>query len=263
MRKPWLLVVPLTVMLFVAGCAVTVGGTAQSAPSRPPRPLSGETVDHVLLSDRTLSRIVKQALKIDPRFPPRFGGAEELADDATALPDDCVGVAAMLQQSVYGSGSVKDVAVETWRHAAASADVTSVQEGVVGLPTAEDAEAMFVAFSRQWHSCDGRTTSLPGSMFRLKGKISNVESSASVVAATVSVGWTSGGPEHKSEPHSDWESIPAGRAIGVRGNCLIEVEVDVFHSSTALGRGSGDTANFDGTAVDVARAMMDKIGALI
>ncbi|HTY34943.1 sensor domain-containing protein [Mycobacterium sp.] len=245
--------------MLVAGCAATVGGTAKPAPSLTSRPLTGLTVDHVLLDDRTLSRIVKQSLNIDPRFPPRFGGAEELRDDAPALPDDCLGVAAMLQQSVYQSSKVEDVAVETWRHAAKSADVTSVQEGVVSLPTADDAQALFRDFSQQWQKCDGTTTSLPGSVFRLKGKITNVQAFTSLLAATVSVGWT----PRDAEPNWDAESIPAGRAIGVRGNCVIEVEVDVFHGSNPLGQGSGTAGNFNAAAIDIAHAMMDKIRALI
>ncbi|OBH05619.1 hypothetical protein A5696_26615 [Mycobacterium sp. E2699] len=247
--------VPLAAMTLVAGCTATVGGAAIPAPDVTPRPLTGATVGHVLLGDRALSRIVKRSLNIDPRFPPRFGGAEELQDDATALPDGCRGVASMLQQSVYRSADVKEVAVETWRHAAPTPDVTGVTEGVVSLPTAADAGALFASFSRQWRGCDGAVTSLPGGVFRLKGKITNVQVSSSVLAATVSIGWTSG----SAEPEAD--SIPAARAIGIRGNCLIEVEVDFFDGSSASG--SANPGNLNGTAVDIARAMMDKIGALI
>jgi hypothetical protein len=256
MNSLCLLVVSLIVVMLSAGCGVAVGGAAKPAPSPAPRSLTGQSVGHVLLGDRTLSRILKQSLNIDPRFPPRFGGDEDLQDDGTASPDDCLGVAAMLQRSVYRSSRVQEVAVETWRHAAMRADVTSVQEGVVSLPTAADADALFAAFARQWQECDGATTWLPGNMFRLKGKITNVQVATSVVAATVSIGWA----PPNSKPVSDSESIPAGRAIGVRGNCLVEVEVDFFNSSNALGQGSG---NFDTYGIDIARAMTDKVGALI
>ncbi len=250
MKVRWFFVVPLAATMFVAGCATTVGGAAKPAPELTPRTLTGLTVDHVLLSDRTLSRILRRSLNIDPRFPPRFGGAEELDDDATALPDGCRGVAAMLQQSFYQSGEVNEVAVETWRHAAASPDVNSVKEGVVSLPTAADAGALFATFSRQWQQCDGTVTSLPGGVFRLKGKITDVQLSTSVLAATISIGWTS----RTAEP--DANSIPAGRAIGIRGNCLIEVEVDFFN-------GPSNAGDINGTATAIARAMMDKVGALI
>src|ERR1700752_2666508 len=124
MRSRWLCVAPLTVVMLAAGCAVTVGGTPKPAPSLTPRSLTGQTIERVLLGDRTLSRILKQSLNIDPRFPPRFGGPEQLQDDGSASPEDCLGVAAMLQQSVYQSSNVKDVAVEAWRHTAMSVQVT-------------------------------------------------------------------------------------------------------------------------------------------
>jgi hypothetical protein len=268
MRSRWFLVVPLTVMMLTAGCAVLAGGRAIPAPSLTPRSLTGQNVDNVLLGDKTLSRILKQPLNIDPRFPPRFGGVEVLQDAGTALPDGCLGVAAMLQQSVYQSSDVEEVAVQTWRHAAMSADLTNVTEAVVSLPTAADANALFATFSQQWKKCDGMTTPLPGSVFRLNGKITHVQASTSVLAATVSLGWASlGWTSPNSKPNSqlnstnsDSESIPAGRAIGVQDNCLIEVEVDYFNSSNPSGHGPG---GFNDSAVDVARAVMDKVGALI
>jgi hypothetical protein len=254
MKTIRLLVVSLTAVTLAAGCAAPVDGAAKPVPGPAPRSLTRQSVDHVLLGTATLSRILKQPLDIDTRVPPRFGGAEELQDAGTAPPDECLGVAAMLQQNVYPPSDVEEVAVETWRHAALPADVTSVQEGVVSLPTAAHAQTLFAAFSRQWPKCDGATTSLPGSLFRLKGKITNVHVSSSVLAATVSTGWTS------RDAENDVETIPAGRAVGIRGNCLIEVEVDFFNSANGSRRGPDD---FDNAATDIARAMMDKVGALI
>lgn len=251
MRSRWFVVVALAAVTLVAGCTAAVGGTARRAPGPTPRSLTGQAIERVLLGNRTLSQILKQPLNLDPRFPPRFGGPEELQDDALGSPADCLGVAAMLQHSVYQFARVTNVAVETWRHKAASAEVTSVKEAVVSVPTAADADALFASFSRQWQKCDGAAMSLPGSIFRLQGKITDVHVATSLLAATVSIGWTSARP--------DSASIPAGRAIGVRGNCLIEVEVDFFHPSNPS-RGPGD---IDNTATDVAHSMMDRVSALI
>jgi hypothetical protein len=256
MTNRWFPVVPLAVAMLTAGCTISVSGTAQPAPSLTPRTLTGQAVDHVLLGGKTLSRILREPLNIDPRFPPRFGGPEELQDAGTVLTDDCLGVAAMLQQSVYQSSDVEEVAVETWRHADRSADVTNVKEGVVSLPTAADANALFATFSQQWQKCNGATTSLPGSVFRLKGRITNVQVSSSVLGATVWTGWTS----RNSGPNPDSESIPAGRAFGVRNNCLIELEVDFFNSPHPSRHGRAD---FNNSAVGIVRAMIDKVGALI
>jgi hypothetical protein len=255
MRGRWRFVALLVISMSAAGCAVAVGGTAQPAANLTSRPLTGQAVNRVLLGGGSLSRILKQPLKVDSRFPPRFGGPGVLLHSGSASPEDCLGVASMLQQGVYPS-YVKDVAVETWRHAAVSAGVTSVKEGVVSLPTAADANALFAKFSQQWQKCDGTTLPLPGKLFRLDGEITNVQVATSVLAATVSIGWTFSG--------SDSASIPAGRAIAVRNNCLIEVEVDFFDASKRSNRGSGDSdAAFNATAIEVARAMTYKVGALI
>ncbi len=239
----------LSVGLLAAGCTVVVGGTARPAPNLRSRPLTGQTVKQVLLDDAALSKILDQSFKTDPRFPPRFGGPETLQDDGSASPADCLGVALMLQRSVYQSANVKDVAVERSR-AARSVKVIGVKEGVVALPTAADAEALFAKFSQQWQKCDGTTLPLPGSAFKLAAKTTNVRVGNSVLVATVSMALTL--------PGSDSAAIPEGRAIGVQGNCLVEVQVDFFASNPSH-QGSGD---INTSAADIAHAMMDKVSAL-
>lgn len=241
----------LSIGLLASGCTAVVGGKAQSAPRWAPRSVSGETVRQVLLGDTSLSRILKQDVTIDPRFPPRFGGPETLHNDRLPTPLDCLGVAAMLQQRVYQASNVKNVAFETWRHAAKSSEVTSVKEGVVSLPTAADADALFGRFSEQWQRCNGMAQPLPYNVVRLKATISNVENAASVLAATISIVLAS--------PRSEWAAISAGRAIGVRDNCLIEVEVDFFNPPKWSSRQPGE---INATAVHIAQSMMERVHEL-
>src|ERR1700751_5845039 len=151
--------------MFVAGCSGVVGGTARPAANLTARPLTGPTIKQVVLDDSALSRIINPSFRIDPRFSPRLGGPQALQDDGSASPVDCLGVASMLRRDVYQSGKVTHVAVETWRQAAMSMEGTGVTEGVVSLPTAADAQALFAEFSRQWRKCDGRTALLPESVF--------------------------------------------------------------------------------------------------
>ena len=250
-RSPRWLVTPLAVVMLVAGCATAVDGTARPGANFKARPLSGSTIKQVLLGPSALSRILNQSFRIDPHLPPRFGGPEALRDDGWDSPGDCLGVAAVLQQVVYQSSKVTHAAVETWRHVARSAEGVSVTEGVVSLPTAGDARARFAKFSEQWRTCDGTTSPLPGSMFRLNAKTTNVQAADSVVAATVSTGFAS--------LSSDAAAIPAGRAIGVRGNCLVEVEVDFFSTSSPSRQRAGDVNT---AAVEIAHAMMDSVSAL-
>jgi hypothetical protein len=241
----------LLVVMSTGGCAVVVGGTARPAPSLEPRSLNEQTIKQVLLGHRALSRILNQPLKIDPNLPPRFGGPEALQDDGWMSPGDCLGVAAMLQRAVYQSSNVRHVAIETWRHAPKSVELTSVREGVVALPTAAEAQALFAEFSQQWRKCDGTTMPLSGTVFRLKATVTNVQVADSIVAATVSTGFAS--------RSSESAFIPYRRAIGVRGNCLVEVEVAFFGNTHPSDPGS---THPDTSAVVVAHAMMDKISAL-
>lgn len=251
LRSHLFFVASLAVVMLVSGCTVAVGGKAQPAPGLAPRPLAGPTITRVLLGHTTLSRILKQPMIVDPRFPSRFGGPEALQADGSASPVDCLGVAGMLEQAAYQSGNVKGVAVQAWRHAAMSTVVTEVKEGVVSLPTAADANALFAGFSRQWQNCDGRTQPLSDNIFRLKATISQVHVAGSVVGATV---WLA-----LASSSEDADSIPAGRAVGVRGNCLVEVEVDFFNATRSSPRGQDGIPD---SAQDIAQMMMDRIDAL-
>ena len=216
-----------------------------------PRPVTGQAVRQVLLGDQALSRILQQPFIIDSRLPPQFGGPEALRGLGSASPANCLGVAEMLHGSVYPSGKVNDVAVENWRHADATVKVTAVKEGVVSLPTTADANALFSSFAEQWQRCDGQAVVIPDAVFKLKATITNVQAAPSVLAGTVSVAFASSSP--------DEGAIMKGRAIGVRGNCLVEVEVDFFNAPNGSLQGSGVT---NGAAVDIAQAMMDRVSAL-
>ena len=237
--------------LLATACTVVTGGKAQAPPSVEPRPLTGEAIMQVLVDDVTLSRILNQPFVIDSRLPSRFGGPEALQRVRSSLAADCLGVAEMLHQSIYGASNVNDVAVQAWRHAARPAQLTSIKEGVVSLGTAAEAHALFARFAQQWQSCDGHTVSLPDEVFRLKAEITNVQVAPSVLAGTIAIAFDSG--------HSEPTSIPAGRAIGVRGNCLVEVEVDFFNASV---RSLGDSSVTNATAFDIAHLMMERVSAL-
>jgi hypothetical protein len=55
------------------------------------------------------------------------------------------------------------------------------------------------------------------------------------------------------------QSTPQARAVGVRFNCIVEVEVVFFGDRRASDPGS---ASPDTSAVDIAHAMMDKVSEL-
>ncbi|HTD79018.1 MAG TPA: sensor domain-containing protein, partial [Chloroflexota bacterium] len=161
----------------------------------------------------------------------------------------------MLQQSVYQSADVKDVASESWWNNGEPAQVISVIEGVVTLPSAAQAGALFAQFSQQWQQCKGTTTTEQSGPISTTNDIRDVrvaDSSNTIVAANINA--TSVLPNMPP-----LQPTPQARAIGVRLNCLVEVEVVFFGDRRPSDPGS---ANPDSSAIDIAHALMDRVSAL-
>lgn len=248
----------LSVVALATGC--TVAGTARPAPNLKPHPVTGQPVKKVLLDDAELSKLLGQSFGSKNELPARFGGPEVLPPAFGAVsPANCVGVTSMMVQDAYRSGDVKNAARETWWNQRGPAKVISVAEGVVALSSAAGAATLFGQFAQQWRDCDGTTVTIgrPSIIIDrpsivLSDTISEVRVSESVLAATLSIdtqlpGLPSSGPR------------PEARAIGLRGNCLVEVEVAFFNSTRSSDEGSGDVHR---SAIDLAHAMMDKVSAL-
>ncbi len=144
----------LSAVLPAAGCTATTGGNARPAPSAAPRPLTGPAIKQVPLDGAALSKLLDQPFQTVPPFPPHFGGSE-LLGDRTGSPADCVGVVFMTQKSVYQSADIGNIATAGWAHDGPSVKVDIVVEGVVSLPTAADAAALFTRFSAQWRPRSG------------------------------------------------------------------------------------------------------------
>ncbi len=248
----------LLAIALATGC--TVAGTARPAPGLKPHPVTGQPVKKVLLDDGELSKLLGQSFETKAELPARFGGPEVLPPAFGAVsPANCMGVTSMMVKNAYQSGDVKNAARETWWNMRGPAKVISVAEGVVALSSTAGATALFQEFARQWRDCDGTTVTIgrpsiiadrPAIVF--SDTISEVRVADSVLAATLSIdtqlpGIPSSGPR------------PEARAVGVRGNCLVEVEIAFFGSTSPSDEGSGDVHR---SAIDVAHAMMDKVSGL-
>lgn len=250
MTNRWRWVVPLFAVFLAAGCTTTTTGKAGLAPNAVPRPLMGSLIQRVPLDGAALSTLLNQPFQALPPFPPVFGGSDSLGDsDVSARPADCVGVGYLTQRNVYRSVEVKSVARVSWRHDGSSVKVDDVDEGVVVLPSAAAADDLFARFSAQWKECDGTTLTVPASAFGQRS-ITDVRVADSVVAATVSL---------RRGTHSILASVPQARAVGVRGNCVVEVAVTFFGITHPSDQGSADIST---SAVDIAHAMMDRISEL-
>ncbi|HEX5255057.1 MAG TPA: sensor domain-containing protein [Mycobacterium sp.] len=240
----------LAVAALATGCGGVVAGTAKPAANLKPGPLSGATVKQVLLDGATLSRMLNQTFVA--RDPAEFGGPEKLYQVKRSSQAGCLGVTAMLQQGVYRAADVKDVAAESWWNNGEPAQVIVVEEGVVTLPSATQAGALFAQFSEQWQQCNGMTTSEQSGPISTTNVISDVRATDSTIAATKTA--TSILPNMPP-----LRPTPQARAIGIRSNCLVEVQVVFFGGRRSSDPGSAD---INSSAIDVARALMDKVSAL-
>jgi hypothetical protein len=238
----------MMVAALAAGCGGVVDGTAKPAPNIKPRPLTGPTVREVLLDGAALSRMLNQPFV--SRKPGDFGGPEKLYNSLP--PADCLGVTAMLQQSVYSDAGVRYLASEAWWNNGEPAQVISVIEGVVALPSAEQAQAQFAKFAQQWQQCSGMTTTEQNGPISTTNAISDVRVANSTVAATNTA--TSVLPNMPP-----LKPTPQARALGVQSNCLVEVQVVFFGERRPSDPGSADVNT---SALDVAHAMMDKVSTL-
>jgi hypothetical protein len=239
------------VAAFAVGCGPVIDGTAKPAPHLKPKPLSGLVVKQVLLDGETLSNMLGQPFVA--RAPAKFGGADIL-DQRDGPPEsaDCLEVTAMLQNSVYGPANVQNVATVSWWNDGDPAQVISVREGVVTLPSAAEAQALFAKFPDQWQHCKGQTTDEKAGPIDTTTVINNVRVIDSVVAATNTA--TATLPNMPA-----LQPTPQARAVGVRMNCIVEVDMVFFGDRRPSDPGS---ANPDTSAVDVAQAMMEKVSDL-
>lgn len=241
----------LAVAVLASGCTRVVTGTVRPAPGLAPTPATGAAVRQVLLDDVELSKLADQPFRSDPNLPPRFGGVDQLPDGwASGVPEECVTSAVGAQRSVYAGSGAQDIAHEFWNVARAGASpVTGVAEGVVALPNAADAEALFQKLAEQWSHCDGITVIRhDGRHSDASGEITDVSTAGSVLTATVQT-TVSGTP-----------GLKVSRALSVQVNCVIDVDVFWFSDDRADDR--ADASAGDTLATEMARAMTEKVRGL-
>jgi hypothetical protein len=235
---------------LAVGCSPVVAGTAKPAPNLKPRPLTGSVLRRVPLDGTELSRMLEQPF-VD-RQQPVFGGPDKLGDEDGSGPSaECLGVTTILQRSVYEPSDVRDVMWETWWNNGDPAQVISVIEGIATLPSAAQAQALFAKFPQQWLQCKDATTTEQTGPIKTTTVVNDVRVTDSVVAATN----TATAELPNMEP---LQATPQARAVGVRLNCIVEVEVVFFGDRNPSDPGS---ANPDTSAVDIVHAMMERIDA--
>lgn len=158
--------------------------------------------------------------------------------DGQAAPVDCVSSAYRLQRIVYDASPVQSVATTTWAGGGFDAPPVTGFFGVVQMASPGAAQEFFASMTDRWRRCNGQTVSLqlPGHGADELSRITDVAFGEQVLSANVL--HTSGGTE----------SPTAMRAVGLAGDCIVEVEL-------TDPRPTGDPQG----AVTVAAAILDKI----
>ncbi|AQT79510.1 hypothetical protein B1R94_09855 [Mycolicibacterium litorale] len=227
---------------MLAGCTTTVAGSAQR--ERRTAPL--RDLIAVLPTGAEVSQAVGN--RVDAAGPPVAGGVEALPngirDNSAANPIECLGPASPFMRVVYETGEIRGAAWQEFSHYGGSQTVSSVDAGVVEFTSQTEAQRMFTAFAQRWKTCEGTsvTTALHNaSDTELYQTITDVRVDATVVSATVV----------NSDNQRDAE-FPTERAIGLAGDCIVDVDVAVTDGTSAEQRASG-------RAVKVATIMLDNV----
>jgi hypothetical protein len=154
---------------------------------------------------------------------------------AQATPLDCVSTAYRLQKVVYDASPVRSVASSSWAGGGFDGPPVSGFFGVVQMTSAAGAQEFFATLTDRWRRCNGQTVVLqqPGQGAQEVSRISEVSFDGRVVSASVL--------------HA---SSSAMRALGVVGDCIVDVEIT-------------DPRSVGGAqpAVAVAELILDKISA--
>lgn len=259
-HRVWLLTGAVLVVLAVVAVVawLVVPDTSDSPSTATVGPaITGDTVEQVLLDGAELTTMLDEPFTKTIRAP-KHGGRDEM--EVSTTPGDCVGVVDVAPKSVYRSADVQSYARQTWGSAAPgdaaftplSTTLMFVDEAVIALPSAADARALFATFSAQWQRCNGQAVNqepdtsdpddpppLPGSEMHILG----VRATDTVLAASVVL-------DKKPE-------APDARAIGLQGNCLVEVLLPFTGVDDVPGSADPETSG-----IAVVRAMMDKVDKL-
>ncbi|QLL08417.1 sensor domain-containing protein [Mycobacterium vicinigordonae] len=232
----------LVMAILAAGCTVVAGGSANPAPGLVPRPLTGRTITQALLGSEELSRAFKQAFTSDPNQPNATGGSELLRGNSQ-VPPDCAGVVDLLLKDTYEGSEVRGIALNNWLYSSRHPAVVILQEAVVALPTAHAADVQFARIADRWNRCGGASMTIGGDP-NFTTRVGEVRKKDSVLSAPL-------------DDVSSYMTMPEGRAIGVRVNCLLEVKIVYFGYDER-----DNSARHVPSAAAVAQLLMQKVSSL-
>jgi hypothetical protein len=226
----------------LAGCTSTVDGTAarQSAVG------TVRDLASVLPSAAEVSEAAGNPLA--DNGSPVIGGIDVLPngirDDSAAHPIGCLGPVSPFMRVVYEDGDVRGAALQQFSNYGDNQTVSSVDVGVVEFGSEAEAQRVFGDFVARWKACEGTTVTTelpPPASTTLYQKVTDVRVDGAVLSATVV----------NSDNQGD-ATFPTERALGVAGDCIVDLDVAVTDSASVQNRDSR-------RAIDLVTATLGKI----
>lgn len=237
MRSAVMTAAALGACAIVAGCSSPAvhAPSPQVAPAA--QPLPNPALDRVLPTAEELSIMLGGDGFMGQVVE---GGADMLLQgvrEAEATPLDCVSTGYRLEKVVYQASPVRSVASQSWAGGDVNGPTATGFFGVVEFIDADAAHEFFAASADKWHRCNGQTLVLnrAGRGAQGSSRITGVGIDDRIVSAVV-----------MQDAGSTIQ-----RALGVAGDCIVDVEITDVAGPTATGAR-------DATAV--ADLMLDKIG---
>lgn len=227
----------------VGACAIVVGCSTPAVDA--PAPQVAEVVKP------SPNRMLDQALPTAEELTTMFGasglmgqvvegGADMLLQgvgQSEATPLDCVSTGYRLEKVVYQASPVRSVVSQSWAGGDANGPTVTGFFGVVEFVDADAAQGFFATSADKWHRCNGQTLVLnqPDRGAQGSSRITEVGVDDEIVSAVL-----------MQDAGSTIQ-----RALGVAGDCIVEVEIaDVAGPSPTGAR----------QASAVADLMLEKIG---
>lgn len=207
----------LSLAALSAGCVSVVPGTAKPVENRP-----AGGIEQILPTTEEVAAGV--GAELETNGPPSVGGIDKLDsglhDNNDAAPIECLGAVEPRERVVYEKAPVRAVAIQGyWNHQRSQGGVLAVRVAAVELASATAAHELFDAFILQWKRCSGQTVIITEEdrihvMWYVK--VGEVAASDPLLTATNS--WWDNQPN---------KGFPAGRALGVASNVIVDVDVDM------------------------------------
>jgi PknH-like extracellular domain len=183
MRQTSLTCALCAVVVTVAGCVTTTGGTARPANSAGPGSSSapgqpGDSLEHILLSAADVNSVMGAT---DMQL---MDSSNDMSDHSGAVSDpQCLGALYNAEESVYSKTGWTDVADQVLTEPEDDSDHW-VEQTAVQFPTSAAANAFRDASFKRWTDCIGKTVMVDDGDYEFHWQFDGISSDNGTVSQT-------------------------------------------------------------------------------